>query len=421
MNRTAKIIVCWILVLVGAFAFPHIAAGEEKSDLMSDDQCLACHVESDLLPEGFMNEDIHMKRGLSCAGCHGGNPALEDEEKAMSPEEGFIGVPTKNDLTGFCGKCHSDIDFMRRYQPRIPTDQVQQYATSVHGMKLLEGDEKVANCVSCHTSHAIFPAIDARSSVNPLQVPDMCNKCHGDSGYMEEYNIPTDQYEKYAKSVHGAALLEQRDTGSPACNDCHGNHGAVPPGISSIGQVCGSCHFNNMQYFASTKMAQAFENQDLHACEECHNNHAIQETYDGMIGVGEKSVCINCHDSGDKGYAVAGEIERMLQTLTSAYNVSIEKQLEVSRIGMDDVDIGFLLQESHQSLVHARTLVHGFDPELLAPTIEDGEKKADSALVLAIEQVKEHQTRRRGFGMATIFITILLVALFLKIRQMEAG
>jgi hypothetical protein len=394
--------------------------GEEQLDILENDKCLACHIESDLLPEGFIKEDIHMKHGLSCAGCHGGNPALEDEDAAMSQEEGFIGVPQKKDLPGFCGRCHSDIDFMRQYQPRIPTDQVQQYATSIHGMKLQQGDEKVANCASCHTAHAILPAVDARSSVNALRVPSMCNQCHGDSDYMNEYNIPSDQYEKYAKSVHGKALLERKDTGSPACNDCHGNHGAVPPGISSIGQVCGNCHINNMQYFSSTGMAHAFEAEELHGCEECHNYHDIQKTNDDMVGIGEKSVCIDCHNSGDAGYEAAEKLGGLLQKLISAYDASSEQQMKVQRIGMDDVDIGFLLQESYQSLVHARTLVHAFDPDQLAPTIEDGVTKADSALALAIEQVDEYHTRRHGFGIATIFITILLIALYLKIRQMEA-
>ena len=64
----------------------------------------------------------------------------------MSPSKGFIGVPKKKDIPKFCGKCHSNIDFMRVYQPRIATDQVSQYYTSLHGKKLLLGDENVADC-----------------------------------------------------------------------------------------------------------------------------------------------------------------------------------------------------------------------------------------------------------------------------------
>ena len=62
---------------------------------------------------------------------------------------------------------------------------------------------------------------------------------------MKEYGIPTDQYEKYSKSVHGVALLQKHDLGAPACNKCHGNHGATPPGVESISKVCGTCHALN--------------------------------------------------------------------------------------------------------------------------------------------------------------------------------
>jgi hypothetical protein len=39
--------------------------------------------------------------------------------------------------------------------------------------------------------------------------------------------IPHNQYEKFARSVHGIALLKKHDSGAPACNICHGNHGAA--------------------------------------------------------------------------------------------------------------------------------------------------------------------------------------------------
>jgi len=45
--------------------------------------------------------------------------------------------------------------------------------------------------------------------------------------------------------------------------------------------------------------------------------------------------------------------------------------------------------------------------------------KARQALELSASEVKEYRFRRQGFGLATILITILVVALYLKIRQME--
>ncbi len=385
------------------------------------DHCVSCHTSEDMLPEGHSEADVHMKPGLSCAGCHGGDPSSDDPDVAMSKKAGFRGVPARADIPAFCGRCHSDIEFMRRYQPRIPTDQVTQYYTSVHGHRLKTGDTKVADCTSCHTSHAILPASDTRSSVHALNVPATCGHCHGDAGYMASYGIPTDQYEKFKGSVHGVALLENQDTGAPACNDCHGNHGATPPGITSIGQVCGHCHVNNMQYFSDSPMGRAFAAEGYHGCEECHGNHGVKKTSDSMVGTAEASVCMNCHADGDDGYVAAGKIYGELTALDSLYTQAVSAQEEVRRIGMDDVEIAYMLQESHQSLIQARTLVHTFDPERVGEKTGEGVEKAKGALEAAAAQVREFDVRRRGFGLATLFTTVLVVALFFYIRQMEGS
>ena len=414
------------LVLLCAL-FAHAAPPARGDDLPQStvpaaavDHCVQCHTEEDLLPEGHLAADAHMKPGLSCAGCHGGDPSAEDQERAMSKAAGFRGVPARKDIPAFCGRCHSDIEFMRAYQPRIPTDQVSQYLTSVHGHRLKDGDTKVADCTSCHSAHGILPASDTRSTVHALNVPATCGRCHGDADYMASYGIPTDQFTKFATSVHGMALLENQDTGAPACNDCHGNHGATPPGTTSIGQVCGHCHVNNMQYFSDSRMGRAFAEEGFHGCEECHGNHAVQKTSDAMVGTSEGSVCLDCHSDGDRGFAAAGKIHAELSGLDALYSDAVAAQSEVQRIGMDDVDIAFLLQESHQSLIQARTLVHTFDPDRVREKTDEGVAKAKSALEAAAAQVKDFHVRRRGFGLATLFTTVLVVALFLWIRQMES-
>jgi hypothetical protein len=384
---------------------------------LTEDQCYICHRDDEYLPEHFNVEDVHLQPGLSCSGCHGGDAASGDPDIAMSEEAGFIGVPSKGGIPEFCGRCHSDIVFMRRFQPRIATDQVSQYYTSEHGRLLAAGDRKVADCTSCHSSHAILPASDARSTVYPLNVPSTCNGCHGNTEYMAEYGIPTNQYDRYAKSVHGVALLDNEDTGAPGCNDCHGNHGAFPPEVASIAQVCGHCHINNMQYFEASTMAEAFAEEELVGCEECHGNHDVLRTSDEMVGVGDNSVCTDCHSEGDEGYAAAEAIYGQLTDLSTTYTTALEKQEEVQHKGMDDVEIEFLLQESHQSLIQARTLVHTFDPVKVGPKTDEGLKKAEEAIVLAEEAIDEFYFRRRGFGLATLFITLLVVALIFKVRQ----
>lgn len=396
-----------------------VTDAEAHSNFLERDQCVVCHIEEDMMPEHFLEEDVHMQAELSCAGCHGGDPESDDEDVAMSEAAGFIGVPDKADIPDFCGRCHSRIEFMRTFRPRIQTDQVTQYYTSLHGQRLREGDPKVANCTSCHTSHAILPPNDTRSSVHPFNVPETCQQCHGDPDYMREYNIPTNQYDKFARSVHGVALLENEDTGAPACNDCHGNHGAMPPEVSSVTQICGQCHVNNMDYFQETKMAEAFIEDELHGCEECHGNHDVVRTTDEMVGGGESSVCTDCHDSGDRGYESAVAIRTYLDSLTTAYARAQELHQEVHRRGMDDVEIAFVMQEAHHSLIQARTLVHTFDPNEVAVKTREGTERAEEAIAMSHVAVQDFYVRRRGFGLATVFISLLAVALFFKIRQLD--
>ncbi len=416
MKRLIMSIFCIHLAIIFMAA---TALGQEKSRFDKNDQCVICHKDLEAMPENFEESDIHMQKGLSCAGCHGGDSTSDDEEVAKRKGSGFIGVPKGKAIIEMCGKCHSDIAFMRQYQPRIATDQVQQYAKSFHGQKLAKGDTKVATCASCHMAHSIFPAIDPRSTIYSLNIPETCHKCHSDEEYMKEYNIPTNQYDKYVKSVHGIALLEKQDTGAPACNDCHGNHGAMPPGISSIGHICGTCHVNNQAYFSKSKMAIEFEEADLHACEECHGNHEIQKTHDDMVGTGETSTCVECHDEGESAYETAEKIHTELIGLVTAFNSANVLLKKIERVGMDDLDMSYAVKDAKQRLLSARTLVHTFDADRVKVKTDEGLEFAKKALAFGKEELDELDFRRFGFGIATFFMTIVLVALYFKIKDME--
>ncbi|MBP2680643.1 MAG: hypothetical protein H6Q78_506, partial [Candidatus Krumholzibacteriota bacterium] len=113
------------------------------------------------------------------------------------------------------------------------------------------------------------------------------------------------------------------------------------------------------------------------------------------------------------------DIRGVLEELTGSYDDAESKRSDVPRIGMEDDEIVFLLQEAHQDLVRARTLVHTFDPARVGEKTKEGVAKASEAYQLAVGQIKEFGIRRRGFGMATAFITLLIVALYLKTRQIE--
>ena len=405
----------YILILF-CFSAVQLYGQESVNPNLANDNCVICHKEMDYMPDNYSNLDIHMREGVSCSGCHGGDPTSADEEKAMSRAKGFVGAPGITDIPKFCGKCHSSIEYMRTYRPRIATDQVTQYYTSVHGMRLKKGDTNVATCVSCHSSHSILPATDTRSTVHAFNIPATCNTCHGDAALMSKYGISSDQYKDYSQSVHGKALLEDRDIGAPSCNDCHGNHGATPPNVESISHVCGTCHVNNMNYFQASVMAEPFEDMEFHACEQCHGNHLIKKTNDNMVGVGEESLCTDCHSKGDAGYENAEAIYSNLHNLSSLYDSAKTKSVDVKVKGMNDIDIEFKLKDAHQSLIQARTLVHTFDTVKVKAKTDEGAADAEEALKLANIEIDEYFTRRYGYGIATIIFLVLAVALYLKIK-----
>ena len=412
----------WFCLIAALFAGASVAA--ETPDI---DTCVSCHLElgddKELIePVHLMERDIHSRQGLSCADCHGGDPTSDDEDDSMDEDAGFIGMPDKGDMPQFCGKCHSDAEYIRQYNPALRVDQVALYQTSVHGRLLRqEGDENVASCIDCHSAHGILPAADPRSSVYAANVPQTCARCHGDPIYMQEYGIPTDQYEKYSKSVHGRPLIEEGDSNAPACNDCHGNHGATPPGVKSLANVCGQCHPLNNQLVNESPHRPAFEKLKIAACKTCHNHHAIEKPGDFKVGDRPPAICIKCHktDKWPKGLEGAGRIRAALDSLNGAYRAAEEIVVRAERAGMEVGEALFELNEVAGHLTKTRTNVHSFDPEKVAALSSEGIELAIKVQEMGEAALGELRYRRKGLILSLAVIALLGAALFVKIRTVD--
>jgi hypothetical protein len=305
--------------------------------------CLACHGNPDTadpaslkIVSGFQH-DVHAEAGLSCQDCHGGNsdPALA-ADMARSMDAGyrknpFRGAPKRQEIPAFCGRCHSNASYMKKFKPELRVDQEQEYWTSQHGRLLKAGDARVATCVDCHGVHGILAPSDPQAPVYPTHVAQTCSRCHADPGHMAGYKLPDgrplpiDQYALWTQSVHARALLEKGDLSAPTCNDCHGNHGAVPPGIESIAFVCGQCHGREAELFRASKKKQLFDDHNgyvasagsagctachqppdpaakittIHSfseCVTCHGNHGIVRPTLAMLAPLPETPCAFCHE-----------------------------------------------------------------------------------------------------------------------------
>lgn len=369
----------------------------------------------------FSAADVHRESGFSCVDCHGGDPKETDKVKAKAPSTGFRGKPAGQTVIAVCSRCHSDATVMRKFAPKQRIDQAAEYVTSVHGQQLAKGDTKVATCVSCHSAHGVRRVGDAQSPVYPLNVAATCTRCHADPTRMAGYKLPdgsplpTDQRVKYERSVHHDAMVKRNDLSAPTCNDCHGNHGATPPGVGAIANVCGTCHTVFATKFALSTHSQIFDR----SCVECHSNHEISKPSDAMLGTDKAALCVTCHSDGDNGLKAAAAMRGGIEQLKSAIGHSETVLAAAENAGMEMGDETLALREARNHLTLARTEMHAFDPKPVDAVLQAGlavTTKVDAEGAAALAEVSY---RRTGLAISLGAILFVVVALRLKIRSLR--
>jgi hypothetical protein len=151
---------------IQAAGSPHLQAKDPRT-------CGSCHI-------GIFDEykdSIHGREALKgntdvplCVDCHGEH-RVEAVDAAQSPT-------AKKNIPDTCSTCHARPEIMKKYG--VPEDRIKTFIESFHGIAIGFGDKAEASCTSCHTVHAIRPAGDPQSSVNPAQLPKTCGQpdCH---------------------------------------------------------------------------------------------------------------------------------------------------------------------------------------------------------------------------------------------------
>ncbi|HKZ78375.1 MAG TPA: cytochrome c3 family protein [Pyrinomonadaceae bacterium] len=385
--------------------------------------CVDCHsrLEGKIGdPARTIKDDVHLSRGMACNDCHGGDPLADDKTAAKDPRKGYLGKPRTVDIPAFCGKCHNDANFMKKFNPSLRVDQEKEYSTSVHGLLLLKGNERVATCISCHGVHGIRAVTDALASVYPLNVAETCAKCHGDQNYMQAFGIATDQYVKYKGSVHAKALYERQDLSAPTCNDCHGNHGAAPPGIASVANVCGQCHVRQAELFQASPHKAVFDDRQWGECVKCHSNHDIAAPSDDLIGTGEKSLCVTCHKSGEAGFVAAGAMRTRIDDLLAGIDRATEILNRAERAGMEVSRPKFELREAVDGVTHARVLIHTSLPQEVDKVVDPALEVTKKTYLAGEAALAERSFRRKGLVISLFFILFLAVLVYLKVREIES-
>jgi predicted CXXCH cytochrome family protein len=354
-------------------------------------------------PATAFKGDVHQLAGVTCASCHGA---------------GTPGPIERTKIAGLCASCHSDPNYMRKFRPQVRTDQHAQYLTSVHGIQMAKGETRVATCSDCHTSHGVLPVKDARSPVAPSNVANTCARCHADTERMTPFGRDSKVFDDWSHSVHAAGLLERGDTSAPTCSTCHGSHGATPPGIDAVENICSTCHVREAElYHASTKRV-AFELAEQPACLTCHSNHKIEHPQDSWIGLEEPALCATCHTEDMAGVKVIQTMRTGFETLNGKFESARAVLERAEHAGML-VDDGMLaLREATEQRVRLRVQVHSFAEAPFNESLNHGLAAVDKAQAAGDAALAELSYRRWGLGLATLAILGFLLTLAFKIRSL---
>jgi hypothetical protein len=213
--------------------------------------------------------------------------------------------------------------------------------------------------------------------------------------------------------------LKGGDLSAPTCNVCHGNHGATPPGLDSVANVCGVCHSVPAEMFGKSPHRAAFAAMSLPACVSCHGNHDVKKTGDAMVGTGAGSVCIECHAPASAGHQRAGQIRGDLDTLRGRLERAEEILHRAERAGMEVSQAKFELRGAGDALLKARASVHLADPAAVKALADEGTRIAGRGHARGVQALEDLAFRHKGLWISVGIICVTIVGLVLKIRDLD--
>jgi predicted CXXCH cytochrome family protein len=271
---------------------------------------------------------------------------------------------------------------------------------------------------------------ELESTVYRTRVAKTCAACHSDPEHMKgrQYHgqpLACDEYSKWRQSVHGKAMMEKGDLSAATCNNCHGNHGALPPQVDTVANACGACHGKVAKLFETARMKHKFEEVGLPGCVTCHGNHDITRPSDEMLGMGDNAVCIRCHAEGKFGATLDGAqaartLRSDLDNLKQNINTAEQTLSDAQRLGMEVGQPRYELRAAVDALTNARSLIHAFQVKPVETALAGGAKVVAEVQIKAEHALQEHTYRRIWLAATLVPILLVIALLLLYIRGMPA-
>jgi hypothetical protein len=165
-----------------------------RSGLLVSANCSSCHGTHDIRAEADPESRVHRTNVPAvCGSCHEGILNVYD-----AGAHG-MGVTDGNGQAPICIDCHTAHDIRRtdigswqldaiQECGTCHADEIRTYRDTLHGQVTSLGFVRVATCADCHSSHAVYPSTDPRSTVSGERRLDTCRQCHASA---------TDGFAKY--------------------------------------------------------------------------------------------------------------------------------------------------------------------------------------------------------------------------------
>jgi predicted CXXCH cytochrome family protein len=308
MMRAAPLLTVLALTLIAGTARARDAG--TPRNLTENAACLECH--------GDKDQDVELENG---------------EILKLYVDKDVLATSVHYDVD--CTECHVDLkgqgdkhkekplatvrEFAIQYSEQCKDCHFKNYTKAldgVHHKSMVEGKKESAVCVDCHGVHDIGKAAEPRS-----RIAHACARCH------------EKEAKAYAKSVHGAALLDKENPDVPTCADCHRAHDILDPKANATRldspQMCGNCHTDEKmmkKYKLSTEVLSSYLT-DFHGattmlqkggeggekplvalCTDCHGIHDITKVDDPnsrVIQANLVKTCQKCHEGATDNFPTA--------------------------------------------------------------------------------------------------------------------
>ncbi len=373
--------------------------------------------------------DVH-REVLTCIDCHGGDPAAaRDKDKAHDPAKGYRGRLDHAAIPELCGNCHADAQRMALFS--LATDELALYRVSAHGIAVLKrGSTNAAVCSDCHGAHGILASHDRRAPTAAINQPATCARCHEDEAMMTAAGLPTDTVARFRNSVHGRLLINEYGRGVPACADCHGAHGARPPGARDLVHVCDRCHSATGDIYRASVHGRSDEMNcrtchtdekgrqfDRAACTACHDTHSIRVANDSMFEGDVPGHCDHCHREPGEAQEFVRTVREGKRILRERMSQTREDSDRLRQRGLFLDNEASFLRESERALVSARPILHSMEIETMRRHFDDGARRQEQARELIGK--KERVLRDRSLVLGAIAAFLLMLVSVLSVRLWE--